>query len=71
MGFGVVSCVACRFLRSWHDALAGTKCYSGSMCLTDLDGTGEHRLLCATEDKRLRVYSGMIRAIAVDRVIGN
>lgn len=47
-----------KFLQSWSDPLAGTRAYSANLALADLDGSGNDKLLAATDGKRLRVYSG-------------
>ena len=46
------------FLNAWHESLAGLKCLSQTLALSDLAGDNDYRLLAADQEQKLRVYRG-------------
>jgi len=46
------------WLHAWHDPVANIKAFSQCVRLVDLQGNGEHMLLVADADKKLKVYKG-------------
>ena len=49
---------ASPWLHAHYDRMASIKTSSAGTALLDLDGSGEHSLLCADYDDKLRVFSG-------------
>jgi hypothetical protein len=50
------------WLHAHYDKLASIKTSSAGVALLDLDGSGEHALLCADYDDKLRVFKGTRQA---------
>ncbi|CEL99367.1 unnamed protein product [Vitrella brassicaformis CCMP3155] len=46
------------WLHAWHDPVAGMVCFSQHMCVADLHGDGDHRLVLVDRKKRIRIYRG-------------
>ena len=46
------------WLHAWFDKLANIKTGPTGVCMVDLEGRGEHSLLIADHDARLRCYAG-------------
>lgn len=50
------------WLHAWHDPVAGLFSFPSCICVADLSGDGDHSLLVACSDRRLRVCKGTMRA---------
>jgi len=48
------------WLDAWDHPVADIRAFSGCMALSDVEGDGDHRLLVANSNKRLKIYRGMI-----------
>ena len=46
------------WLHAWHDPVAGLKAFTPSVRMCDLSGDGECKLLVASSDKKLKIYTG-------------
>eukprot|EP00743_Colponemidia_sp_Colp-15_P001285 GILK01001408.1.p1 GENE.GILK01001408.1~~GILK01001408.1.p1 ORF type:complete len:595 (-),score=104.03 GILK01001408.1:1181-2929(-) len=46
------------WLPAWYDPLAGLKCFSSCIRLTDLYGDGDHKLIIADLERKMRIYKG-------------
>jgi Bardet-Biedl syndrome 1 protein len=46
------------WLNAWHDPVANIKAFSQHIDLADLYGDGDHKLLIADIDKKLKVFKG-------------
>lgn len=46
------------WLHAWHDPVAGLKSFSPCVRLADLQGDGDSKLLVASSDKKLKIYTG-------------
>lgn len=47
------------WLSAWNDPMAGLSCYSACIRFADLEGDGNYSLLCATLDKKLKIFRDM------------
>lgn len=47
------------WLSAWNDPMAGLRCYGSCIRFADLDGDGNYSLLCATQDKKLKIFRDM------------
>ena len=47
------------WLSAWNDPMANLACYGSCIRFADLDGDGNYSLLCATQDKKLKVFRDM------------
>ncbi len=47
------------WLSAMTDPMAGLQCYSSCIRFADLDGDGNYSLLCATQDKKLKIFRDM------------
>jgi Bardet-Biedl syndrome 1 protein len=45
---------------SHTDLVAGVKAFSQCICLADIMGDGEHRLICADTSSKLKVFKGKV-----------
>eukprot|EP00762_Andalucia_godoyi_P003668 ANDGO_00627.mRNA.1 Bardet-Biedl syndrome 1 protein homolog len=54
-GKGVVTSL---WLDAWRDSLAGIQAFSECVCLADLNGDGDYKLIVADNSKHLRVFKG-------------
>ena len=50
--------VSSVWLEAYEDPLAGLKAYSQHLCVADLNGDGDGKLIIADLDRKLRVYKG-------------
>ena len=46
------------WLHAWHDPVAGLKAFKPCVRLADLSGDSEHKLMVASADKKLKIYTG-------------
>lgn len=46
------------WLKAWHDPVASLKAYAPCVRFADLSGDGESKLLVASSDKKLKIYTG-------------
>jgi Bardet-Biedl syndrome 1 protein len=47
-----------QWLNAWHDPVANVKAYSNCIGLADLNTDGDHKLLIADLDRKLKVFKG-------------
>ncbi len=50
---------AAQWLNAFHDPVASVKAYSACIGLADLNTDGDHKLLIADQDRKLKVYRGI------------
>jgi len=46
------------WLHAWHDPVAGLKAYTPCVRFADLSGDGDSKMLVASADKKLKIYTG-------------
>ena len=46
------------WLHAWHDPLAGLKAFTPCVRFADLNGDGDAKMLVASADKKLKIYTG-------------
>jgi len=46
------------WLHAWSDPIAGVHWYSQTMLLSDLNDDGDHKLVMADRDNRVKIYKG-------------
>jgi Bardet-Biedl syndrome 1 protein len=46
------------WLHAWHDPVSDIKAYSNCLCLADLNGDGDNKILIADMERKLKIYKG-------------